>query len=181
MSSADEIQQDYFKTIQGPGPIYSSGHSQILWPVYSRCTGEVSKNDVYFKKKKHSNACLIGLGMRPVFLFCVHTYHYTSHLQTLSRAKVKVYPVKIRDAEENVKVLETDQRVAVAFEPRKRSSLVHYQFINEMFWLRYSYQKQNLYLSELTQPYGMNRTRVILYGLCSDSGVKFTSTRFKFN
>lgn len=49
MSTADQTQQDYFKTVLGPGSIYtSSGHSQILWPVYSQCTGEVLINYVYF-------------------------------------------------------------------------------------------------------------------------------------
>ena len=44
--SADQTQQDSFKTIYGPGPIYSSsGYSQILWPVYSQHTGEVLIND----------------------------------------------------------------------------------------------------------------------------------------
>lgn len=45
-SSADQTQQDSFKTIYSPGHIYSSsGYTQILWTVYSQHTGEVLVNE----------------------------------------------------------------------------------------------------------------------------------------
>lgn len=48
-SCTDQTQQDSFKTMIGPGPIYSSsGYSQLLWPVYRQHTGEVLINDWYF-------------------------------------------------------------------------------------------------------------------------------------